>query len=308
MGEVKAIHLSGTWTAGWLGKGREEGRKRMAGTVQSVFEQAVNYVFFVGGEERLVTILREEKPLLPDSMVVSEDLFLQIRKKRTMELCGGGGRVLFDEMDVGIKDTAYVELFLPASLKNVFRKEGMQEILKKRLDVLRSFQESYGKKSDIERLPARYQEFARRMISGYLACDAAVIVKAYGEMAGAGRGLTPACDDVMVGIMAAACAWLEARREDGGNMFRKLCGRMRGSLVLGSNTTKISCKYLKCACEGYFSRLLCEWMAWCFEKEGDGEKDAGWMLLMQIADMGHTSGMDTIYGISKMLEGICVGK
>ena len=96
-------------------------------------------------------------------------------------------------------------------------------------------------------------------------------------------------------------------RVSGRDKFLKLSRQMLQDLIQQRQTTEISCKYLKCACRGNFSVSLCELMEWlaCAGWEDSLPKKQ----ILSIADTGHTSGMDTLYGLKIFLKEVigCIG-
>lgn len=160
----------------------------------------------------------------------------------------------------------------------------------------------------MESLPFRFGRSAGILAKGYLAESQDIIIEAYQELVGAGHGLTPSCDDAMLGIMAGACTWFTIMdRVSGRDKFLKLSRQMLQDLIQQRQTTEISCKYLKCACRGNFSVSLCELMEWlaCAGWEDSLPKKQ----ILSIADTGHTSGMDTLYGLKIFLKEVigCIG-
>ena len=196
-----------------------------------------------------------------------------------------------------------VKLYLPEKIDG-----SSEEVLVSNIRRINALEYSVNKKADMESLPFRFGRSAGILAKGYLAESQDIIIEAYQELVGAGHGLTPSCDDAMLGIMAGACTWFTIMdRVSGRDKFLKLSRQMLQDLIQQRQTTEISCKYLKCACRGNFSVSLCELMEWlaCAGWEDSLPKKQ----ILSIADTGHTSGMDTLYGLKIFLKEVigCIG-
>ena len=152
------------------------------------------------------------------------------------------------------------------------------------------------KKSDLTRLPNIYTERLQLFIQSLLNQDVNMVENAFRGLVGAGRGLTPAADDAMIGALAGSLIGFEFVKQkiSYADCVKSILSHLRDEKL----TTEISCKYLKCACRGYFSQDLCKLV---FVLTGEKTENI-LTLLEKIAETGHSSGMDMLYGLHKTLE------
>lgn len=104
---------------------------------------------------------------------------------------------------------------------------------------------------------------------------------------GRGQGLTPSCDDIMIGIMAAACFIGQDYRLGALHRYIIECGSKR--------TTSVSYAYLSYAVCGYFSSIVLTFLHTMSTVSSQSEVTRA---LQQVARHGHTSGCDLLYGIA----------
>ena len=252
------------------------------GTLHSSFDHAVNFCFSVDGEERMVTVLKEGTPLLPDSLIVSAPFFLYIKKHAGETVSIQHQCFSVGNRKLKLDPECAVDLFLPHMAVGKRRAAFLEHC-----SYLKKFIESQEKHSDLLGLPHRFQELAVTFADCLIRGEAQGIQDAFEQLVGAGKGLTPACDDAMVGVLAAVC------------FYRKTLPQgILDILVREHRTTKVSEKYLKCACRGMVSWPLVQLLQWIFQGSGSfPEKE-----VLQIVQMGHTSGMDTLYGVQCVLS------
>lgn len=275
----------------------------LQGKIHSVFHRVINLSFIIAGETRIITLIGEKIPLLPDSITVPDEIFSMLGNQHKCGIIKYKDTICFGEILLLLCHPANAELLLP---DKVYR--GSQELWFCNIKKLNQFKAPEGKQTDIVRLPPDFRRAAVSFADGYIMEKKKQIEEAYIALVGAGRGLTPSCDDAMLGIMAGACTWLSVKDgEKGKDRFLELSCGMGKDLLQKKRTTDISCKYLKCACRGRFSILLCNMLEWAaFAGREDNLPDE---LVMSISDIGHTSGMDMLFGLKIFCEEAvrCIG-
>lgn len=293
--EIRQYHLSGEFLQEVPG----------IGVLHSSFEHAVNFCFSIDGENRMITVLQENAPLFPDSFLVPEWLFLRIKA------CADKGNPISIQKQyirvgstrIRLASECMTDLFLP----HLARGE-IQAVFPEHFFLLEEFIEMQERKSDMNHLPERFRQEARQLAVSLLQNDRAGAEYAFGHLIGAGKGLTPACDDAMVGILSVVCFYMTMRnRESGSQQYSQLVENILKRLKTERRTTQVSEKYLKCACRGAVSKPLGRLLEWLFLREGPFPLEEA----VQIAATGHTSGMDTLYGIRCALalikeKGLCL--
>lgn len=271
------------------------------GILHSSFSHAVNFSFTRNDETRIVTVLMENAPVLPDSLVLPASAFYNVKnmKEKTVRLqktCFQAGSTC-----IKLPSECMTDLFLPNLVKKGIQTAdlGAFFILQDRMEHLDQFIKKQTKRSDIEQLPERYRKKLWEFAEAFLLEENHVAEQRFKQLVGAGKGLTPSCDDAMTGVLAVACFY--KMMIDPVNGCRCYFLQTRGILHLLKTrqmTTKISEKYLKCVSRGTVSQPLGELLQWIFGiTEHFPENAAG-----QIAATGHTSGMDTLYGVRGMVK------
>ena len=109
--------------------------------------------------------------------------------------------------------------------------------------------------------------------------------RAVAAMIGLGVGLTPSGDDFLVGLLLALSVGLPGRMEP---VLEELKAHIRR---FSGGTNDISRQYLLCACRGEYSLRLHELLQ--AGAEGKGIRTA----LEKTAEIGHSSGVDTLNGL-----------
>ncbi len=129
--------------------------------------------------------------------------------------------------------------------------------------------------------------------SEILAGNETGVRRAVSYLYGRGKGLTPAGDDILVGYWVILQSFsgvktcTEMRAADRSRQLAEVVGS------LTSGTTDVSRAYLDAVCAGYANEtLVC-----LFQKLRIGDPTAIRRLFLQLKNVGHTSGCDTIYGM-----------
>lgn len=269
------------------------------GRRHSSFERAINYCFLVDGEERLITILKEGIPLLPDSIIVSLELFTLIKenaddivKIKDNHFCVGNITIPLDSNDSA-------KLFLP----DILRGEHCT-IVWKHVQLLNEYIQKQNKKSDLLRLPVRFVEGVNQFADSLLNEDRVNAEREFDKLIGAGKGLTPACDDAIVGVLAVMCLYYSQNANYGFWQYEYLVAGILEKLKTRKITTVISTKYLKNICRGSISVPIEQLLKWLFMDEDQFPINE----IEQILRTGHTSGVDTLFGIQCALKCIECGE
>ncbi len=268
------IHLSSALN-------REEPVK---GYFHSEFKRVKNYLFEIDGEKRMFTIMREGNYLLPDSMILSNTEFDKIRNLKELSLTE------LQSLECGKRSSCSL---LGLSLEK-FTRQGLEQ----KLCQIDEFIANSEKKTDFARLPIRYANQLGVFIRGMMEHDKNIIENSFLSLIGAGKGLTPSADDAVIGSLAGILFGLTLKEEQ--DTYLERIKIVLPHLREKKLTTQISEKYLKCACDGDFSKAVGNLIhALAGEECGDFTKN-----LMQISETGYSSGMDMLYGLQKTLHEI----
>ncbi len=262
----------------------------LCGTLHSKFDRVQNYLFSVEGEQRMLTIMREGNTLLPDSMILRYEDYNYLKNQGEYLAKLSKDYIQIHNMKIALLNTSSCSL-LNLSVEN-FKKEQFEQKKKQ----IEKFIECSEKKSDFERLPERYEKILDGFIEGMLKNEPEVVANSFQRLVGAGRGLTPAADDAIIGVLAGSLLGLSLLKKQ--NIYFARVEKILSCLVREKQTTEISCKYLKCACRGNFSKDLCRVIQIL---AGESEEDLV-HTLEAISMVGHSSGMDMLYGLHRALH------
>ncbi len=116
------------------------------------------------------------------------------------------------------------------------------------------------------------------------------------ELAGLGQGLTPAGDDFLAGALAALRFFGKSR---GRPVLPHLFGRGLAAHA-GARTTPFSAFLLGCAATGGVARPLSDWL----DAAHRGQAAQAAALVPEVADLGHSSGLDALCGMVLALQNI----
>lgn len=263
------------------------------GVLHSEFERVQNYLFEIHGEKRMLTIMREGNTLLPDSMILKAADYECLKNQGELEATIEQDFIRIGNIKIAVGDNFSCSLKVLSLDK--FTKACFEDTKKQ----IEKFIECSEKKSDLERLPKRYICQLDVFIKSILENEPKNAEESFLSLVGAGRGLTPAADDALVGALAGSLLGLTLSKKQ--DRYFTCVENILSHLCTKKLTTEISCKYLKCACRGEFSQNLCELIrALAGEENADMDR-----LLGLIAETGHSSGMDMLYGLQKVLSYIC---
>ncbi len=256
----------------------------LLGTLHSVFETVENYMVNIAGEQRMITIMQEGNYLLPDSVILSRQDYCILKKRKGKTIHIENSAMWFSNFRIDLSKS--VSLNLLECSYDKFRKDYYE----KEISNIQIFLEKNEKKSDLERLPVKYKTGITQFVKGIITNSPDLTEKSFREFIGAGRGLTPAADDAMIGALAGSLLYLVINEEQ--HYYYNCIKKILTQLCSEKLTTEVSTKYLKCACQGNFSLLMCQLIdALVGKRKKDLEE-----LLTSIASIGHTSGMDMLYG------------
>ncbi|MBQ8804750.1 MAG: DUF2877 domain-containing protein [Tyzzerella sp.] len=260
------------------------------GTLHSKFDRVQNFRFSIKGEARLLTIMREGNILLPDSIILRREDYERLKKQDEFRAVKSKDYMQIKDIKIALSNISSCSL-LNISLEN-FNKEQFEQ-KKKQIETFIGYS---GKKSDFERLPERYGVALSTFVEGVLDSNLSAVESSFQTLIGAGRGLTPAADDAIVGTLAGCLLGLALHKKQ--DTYFARVERILSYLIGEKQTTEISCKYLKCACRGEFAEILCRLIQIL---AGDYEADLV-KVLEKIKEVGHSSGMDMLYGLEKALD------
>lgn len=269
----------------------------LEGYVQSVFENAVNLEFVMpDGEKRLFTLISEGNSLLPDSAIIprnSKFIFnallvgQKVNKKEN--------RFFFENKSslvLSISKRCYCVFKLKPELIKITRIHSMYQKLKEFLLFSQN-------PSGFSNLPLQLQNDVQSFATAIIKSDVKNMQESFECLVGLGNGLTPTCDDAMLGVLGVAFGTFENGLLIGGKeQYLKLTNSLICLLLQEHKTTKVSEKYLKCAFRGAFSVDMSNLVKSLF----CGEMSLFEHSMKNIADIGHTSGIDTLTGAQIFIE------
>lgn len=262
----------------------------LCGTLHSKFDRVQNYLFSIEGEQRMLTIMREGNTILPDSIILRCEDYNYLKNQGEYLAKKSKDYIQIHNIKIAQLITSSCSL-LNLSIEN-FKREDFEQ----KKNQIETFIECSEKRSDFERLPERYKKLLDRFIEGILQDKPEMVADSFCSLVGAGRGLTPAADDAMIGALAGSLLGLSLLRKQ--NTYFARVENIPSCLVREKQTTEISCKYLKCACRGDFSENLCRVIQIL---AGESEADLV-RILEAISMVGHSSGMDMLFGLHRALH------
>jgi hypothetical protein len=139
-------------------------------------------------------------------------------------------------------------------------------------------------------------DLAGRLARRLATADWAGLASAALGLMGLGQGLTPAGDDFLAGV-------LSALRFHGQSLGRPVLPHLFGESLAAhaaGRTTPFSAFLLGCAASGGLARPLADWL----DAAHGGRTDEAARLVTDIAEIGHSSGLDTLCGMALALTNI----
>lgn len=279
--------------------------EHVRGRIHSVFDNVINIALFLhDGEKRIVTLVPPGFPRLPDSVVISKNCFrkivnlsnsyiIEVEKSKNVIAFGETGLKLVlkdDKAAVDVREPDGANAYMLDTDKVAAFLWEYEKFIEKR-----------GKKDAVSDLPGVYKDTLKRFVNGFFLNDGKKIMSSFQKLAGAGKGLTPSCDDAMVGAMSLLYPlYLLGRISGHAKQYFQNAGLIKKALLEEEITTDISCKYLKCACEGYFSEPLQRISDWIFTGVNGELED----LFKPMATIGHSSGLDMLVGMEAVAEAL----
>lgn len=262
----------------------------LCGTLHSKFDRVQNYLFSIEGEQRMLTIMREGNTLLPDSIILRYEDYNYLKNRGEYLAKKSKDYIQIHNIKIALIHTSSCSL-LNLSIENFKR-----EYFEQKKNQIKIFIECSEKRSDFERLPQRYGSLLDRFIEGMLKDESEMVAKSFCGLVGAGRGLTPAADDALIGALAGSLLGLSLLKKQD-TYFAKV-ENILSCLIREKQTTEISCKYLKCACRTVFSADVCKAI-----RILAGESEADLVRILEAIRMvGHSSGMDMLFGLHRALH------
>lgn len=247
------------------------------GAVESIFSSSLNIKL----GERLLHISGEDKGIGPFSVVVSDEAFNEI-----LEGVSGGESVRFFadpkalclgdifQIDIEDSDACCVELEAGEFCGETVRRN-IQEVVR------------YLFSDPENEIGLDYEWLSKEQgrLMKYLLSDEPPDRRILDRWVGRGQGLTPSGDDILVGISAVFKRFGKEKWREKLNAYIIECA--------GERTTRISYEYLYYAVMGCYSNRICNLVrALAFDSP-----DAVWDCADKLADCGHTSGVDVMYGV-----------
>lgn len=262
------------------------------GQLNSEFERVNNYIFYISDEERMLTVMSESNTLLPDSIILKKEHYATLKRQTAKSAVITNNSLIIGQIIIHFIQN--INCSLIGIAVNNYNKENFE---KKRM-VITDFFITSKKKTDFDRLPKRYNKNLNQLVDALINDDCSAMMLAFSRLVGAGKGLTPAADDAIIGVLSGYLLILSLE-----NKIDIYLKKMKLLVSLLSNekfTTKISLKYLRSACFGEFSQDL----YMLIEVLLSNNKNNILPILQRIKETGHSSGMDMLFGLKTILEKI----
>ena len=263
---------------------------KLTGCVHSRFRSVINLNFFHEERMHLITVLPEGYSGIPDSLVIGREYFKQLillptgTKVQKEKLC-----FKFDTVSEPLMgDSRYLYQSTFSIGKSVDSWQGRCKAFKTVLDHYRQ------QKTGLDGFVGLKEGFHNKLLAKLRAfCRARLMQDKRGWQSilpgclGAGKGLTPASDDALVGIMAVIWGAVAVGLIDNNQNYQRF------DEIIADRTTDVSKKYLLCANEGRFSDVLLHLVSVVFT-----DADANWVeIIKAVGNVGGTSGMDMLLGV-----------
>lgn len=147
-------------------------------------------------------------------------------------------------------------------------------------------------KSDGDLFTAAVNETLAKAKAAFLALDGAGFAAALCQLAGLGPGLTPSGDDFLCGVFAAFRAV--------GAWYHPVVPYLLSELThLEERTHPLSAAFINCAAEGYVSKIILNFFA------SDQSVFNAAEMAEKFKEIGHSSGIDSLCGITFVLKFLC---
>ncbi len=262
------------------------------GYLNSEFEKVNNYIFYISNEERMFTIMSEGNTLLPDSIILKKEDYATLKQQTEKSAIITNNSLIIGQIIIRFIQNINCSL-IGVSVNN-YNKENFE---KNRI-VITDFFITSKKKTDFDRLPKRYNKNLNRFANALINDDSSVMMLAFSGLVGAGKGLTPAADDAIIGVLSGYLLILTMKNKS--DIYLKKMNLLVSLLSNEKLTTKVSLKYLRSACFGEFSQDL----YMLIEVLLNNNKSHILSILQRIKETGHSSGMDMLFGLKTILEKI----
>jgi hypothetical protein len=278
------------------------------GVIHSKFRTALNILFRMpGGGTRLITVITSGTKGIPDSITVTEKYFAQLM------FLPIGSKVLcknyefyFDSIFEVLKGNIQCLRQSTIVINNMSNDSvGLPNLTSYLIELKNHFTESYFNDKD----SVLSSEQRMRMVEDLQCFSKAWLEKDYTKMesillklTGRGIGLTPSCDDALIGIIAVYTGARLYAKSTAGITNQNLKAWIElidiGSLtpfnrLLFNRTTDVSLKYLCCSQEERFSDVIIELVKAVFS---DKEEDLR-PYIYAVSLVGESSGRDMLFGM-----------
>ncbi len=241
------------------------------GRVHSVFEHALNLEF----EDELITILPNIDAGIPDSVEISNTDFLILKKIKAGEIVSIKNKCIRVEYQT-------INLFDAQNLDGQWGETSLAspEEIERRKSLFGFYHE----------LPQKIEDDLQNLLLAQSNGDIAECEKILLSIIGLGNGLTPSADDALVGIMAFQHFLENSNIAPESSLPNLICKLAK------NRTTAVSQKYLNCAAQKRFALPLINVVKSLFDKN---TTQFDFPSLAKLLAAGHTSGKDTLRGITK---------
>lgn len=283
------------------------------GYLHSKFRRTINFLFpSPEGHHRLLTILKNDLPLVPDSLSVSADLFSQIHRlpiNTGIARQGQQFQILDTHLDLSTTANAVEQsrILIVNNECEAVKGPNLSEFSQayQRFTESRSYHCGF----DINQT-GRAKKMAKTLTTIphlLLTRQKTSLMSAVIDFVGMGQGLTPAFDDALIGMMAvmtgarlyaesrsgeiqqAPLAWID---------FTTCFSPGEWEKMIESRTTDVSAKYLYCAYDGFYSDPLVHFVTKLFSHQ-----QQNWQPTFDtFAQIGGSSGYDMLYGASLAVQ------
>ncbi|MGI6084030.1 MAG: DUF2877 domain-containing protein [Acetivibrionales bacterium] len=284
--------------------------KNLAGFIHSRSSKGCNLKFILPcGSTRIITVLPARFAVLPDTLAVDVSYYEIISMLPT------GSRVLKNNLTISFEQ---IKESLTGSLNGLKsnsliidkkwdeNEEENEQNFISFIETFKRYHRSAKKIDGFAQLPVKtlvelkgnLYNFCNAFLEGDTEKLSVLLVRC----AGIGRGLTPSSDDALIGIIAVLTGAILVRHPSASDVLCDFIDNVKHSYkdvfpyeyAISNYSTEIGKKYLCCAAEGRFSDMLLDLVSDLY-----GGKPCNWENdIDRVAQIGSTSGMDTLIGVS----------
>lgn len=278
------------------------------GVIHSKFRSVINIRFDLPDKGfRIITILTPETKGMPDSITVANEYFNKLSALSVgSKVKCNNLRFIFDDVLEVLEGNLNVLRHSKIVFESITNNKDMSSLFKRYIKECKNIGiKSYFTNVDLglnierkEEMCSNLQQFAK----SWLENDREKLKIYMYKLVGCGIGLTPSCDDALIGIIAVFTGvriYVNSivSEEDKNSMplARLMCLKNLTPFqtLLMNRTTDVSLKYLCCAQEERFSDPILDLVQGIFGDNEDNLKNC----IIAVSLVGGSSGMDTLYGM-----------